>query len=446
MKKQFFIDNRQRLIEHIKKEHSLQTGSVQTGSVQTGSVQTGSVSEGSIQDKPVFLWANFEKPTTSFVQESTFYYFSGIVEPGTVLKISLDGETTLFIPHTNGLRAQWVADALTADQKTANELGVDRVEYLGGECKGYASSPLFNQETCSTLIDALKNESKIFTCYPQSGFHYTQQVAALDRLGTWVPELSSHITDISPLVASMRRVKQQVEVEFIFKAVQITSTALAGAAQVVEAKRFECDVQAGVEYVFTLSGASIAFPTIVASGKNGTILHYEKNDAELKEGELVIVDCGARVGHYCADLTRTFPISGAFSEEQRKFYNIVLECQDYISSLIKPGMYLNNKDKTAQSLHHLAVEFFDKKGLKKYFVHGIGHYLGLDPHDVGSLQEPLQEGDVIAIEPGLYIPEKNIGIRIEDNYWVIQDGAHCLSEDLPKACDEVEQLVQQALK
>jgi Xaa-Pro aminopeptidase len=121
----------------------------------------------------------------------------------------------------------------------------------------------------------------------------------------------------------------------------------------------------------------------------------------------------------------------------------VLATQEHVASLAKPGMWLKNKDKQDQSLHHLAVKFLAKHGYDKYFPHGIGHYLGLDVHDVGDYATPLQEGDVITIEPGIYIPAENIGIRIEDNYWITKDGAVCLSENLPKEIADIELYMEQ---
>jgi Xaa-Pro aminopeptidase len=128
---------------------------------------------------------------------------------------------------------------------------------------------------------------------------------------------------------------------------------------------------------------------------------------------------------------------------QKELYQLVLDCQAYIAEIAKPGMWLNNKDKPEESLNHLAREFFKKKDLDQYFVHGIGHYLGLDTHDVGDYSKPLEEGNVITIEPGLYLPQENIGIRIEDNYWIVKSGAVCLSEALPKSVDQIENLTKE---
>jgi len=163
----------------------------------------------------------------------------------------------------------------------------------------------------------------------------------------------------------------------------------------------------------------------------------------MKNDDLVVVDIGAEFEHYCGDITRTYPVSGRFTKRQREIYDIVLECQQYIEMLAKPGMWLSNKDKPEESLNHLAREFFKERGYDQYFLHGLGHFLGLDVHDVGDYSEPLQIGDVITIEPGLYIAQEQLGVRIEDNYWIVEDGVVCLSEHLPKDADEIEKLIVQ---
>jgi Xaa-Pro aminopeptidase len=236
------------------------------------------------------------------------------------------------------------------------------------------------------------------------------------------------------------------EIEQIYRAIEITELAHESAVGAIKNGVLEAEVQASLEYMMIASHARTSFPSIVASGKNGTVLHYNQNTGTLKDGDLVVVDIGAEFENYCADLTRTYPVSGTFNKRQKELYTIVLETQNYIASLAKPGMWLKNKDKADKSLHHLAVKFLATRGYDKYFPHGIGHFLGLDVHDVGNYDEPLHEGDVITIEPGIYIPEESIGIRIEDNYWITKDGALCLSEHLPKDVEDIEAIVQQALR
>jgi Xaa-Pro aminopeptidase len=171
-------------------------------------------------------------------------------------------------------------------------------------------------------------------------------------------------------------------------------------------------------------------------------LHYVENNQQIMEEDLVVVDIGAEYGLYAADLTRTYPANGKFTPRQREIYQLVLDTQQYIESIAKPGMYLKNSQYQDESLHHLAVGFLKKAGYADYFVHGIGHYLGLDVHDVGDYSTPLMPGDVFTIEPGIYIPDEKLGVRIEDDYVMTDDGAVCLSFDLPRQPDEIERWMQ----
>jgi Xaa-Pro aminopeptidase len=233
------------------------------------------------------------------------------------------------------------------------------------------------------------------------------------------------------------------EMELMYKAVDITCLAQDAAAKAISNDMTEAEVQASLEYIITGSQAAPSFPSIVGSGKNAAILHYTENNGIMKNGDLVVVDIGARYKQYCADITRTYPVSGKFTDRQKEIYTIVLETQEYIADRAKPGVWLSNADKPERSLNHLAKAFIKEKGYEQYFPHGIGHFLGLDVHDVGDYKEPLKEGDVITIEPGIYIKDEHIGIRIEDDYWIIKDGAICLSEGLPKSIKEIEQMVQE---
>jgi Xaa-Pro aminopeptidase len=241
----------------------------------------------------------------------------------------------------------------------------------------------------------------------------------------------------------MRRIKSMHEIELLYKAIDITISAHYAGAQEIKKGIIEYELQAMIEYMFTMRGGERAFPSIVATGHNGTVLHYHSNNAILSQQDLVVVDIGAEYNHYCADLTRTYPVSGKFSSRQQEIYMTVLETQEYIAQNAKPGYWLSCKEYPEKSLHHLAVKFLAEKGYDKYFMHGIGHFLGLDVHDVGNYQEPLQPGDVITIEPGIYISEESLGVRIEDNYWIVDDGAVCLSEELPKYPEDIEEMMRE---
>lgn len=396
----------------------------------------------------ILLWASAEYERVRFRQESSFHYFTGVTEPSVVMTIDVEtGYTTLYTPACAIDRSIWVASDMPLVQEHAGLLGVDKVTALGQPCAGYQMNTFFKAAECEFVIRALtqtiEQGGSIFTVYPSATSGYAEQRLALYHMNEYVPELKKHLVDISPLVAQMRRKKSQEEIEKLFKAVEITGLAQEAAARAIRDGATEAEVQASIEYIFIGSSSQPSFPSIVAAGKNGTVLHYTQNRGVLSSGQLVVVDIGAEFELYCADLTRTYPVSGKFSKRQHEIYMAVLDTQQYIADIAKPGMWLSNKDHAEQSLNHLAKKFMADKGYEKYFPHGIGHYLGLDVHDVGDYATPLQPGDVITIEPGIYIPEEGIGVRIEDDYWIVEDGVVCLSEDLPKEPREIEAMVRE---
>lgn len=396
----------------------------------------------------VLLFAGFERESELFSQESSFFYMTGIEEPGVVLLVDLKDKSTLYVPHCSVDRTQWMHMPIPLIQENAATIGVDTVALLGEACPGYTFHPFFKENEYKKLLVHIKQVidtgGKIFAFNPENRHAYVEQRLILERIKNFIPGLESHVVDISPIIAAMRRTKDMHEIEQTYDAIGVTIMAHEAAAQAIKDGVTEREVQGALEYIFTASGGRHAFPSIVAGGKNATVLHYTANDSQIKNGDLVLVDIGAQMGHYCADISRTYPVSGRFSARQRELYNIVLETQDYIAEQACPGMWLFNSDNKAKSLHHLAEKFLKSKRLGKYFPHGIGHFLGLDVHDVGDRKRPLQEGDLFTIEPGVYIPKEGIGIRIEDNYWMVKDGVVCLSEDLPKTVDEIEQMMSQS--
>lgn len=395
----------------------------------------------------VVLFSAFEMGSELFRQDKTFFYYTGINEPGSVLLIDADGKSTLYLPNCLSMRSTWMALPAALINKDHKALGFDAVKDLGNASEGYLLDPYFSAQDYSSVVVALSNVvndfGSIFTTRPENGHEYISARIALNNLANFIPEFNDALRDISSLIAESRRGKDLGEVEKIYRAVEVTQLAQEAAVRAIKHDVLEAEVQASLEYIMTASHARPSFPSIVATGKNGTVLHYQDNKGTLKNGELVVIDVGAELDNYCADITRTYPVSGQFTKRQKQLYTIVLETQEYIAGLAKPGMWLKNQKKADKSLHHLAYAFLEKCGYAEYFPHGIGHFLGLDVHDVGDYLQPLKEGDVITIEPGIYIPEEGIGIRIEDNYWITKDGVICLSEDLPKGIDEIEEFMAQ---
>lgn len=396
----------------------------------------------------IVLFSPCDDAYRSFVQESNFYYFSGIIEPASVMVISQEKQV-FYRPAYTDARAQWVDSAADITQNSIQTQGFDDLQVTGKIFPSVHVYPYFDYATYENIVvllsDLIRDGKKIFTIYPSNSYQAIEIRAVVDRLAQVIPHLHDHIIDISSQTAQLRRKKEMVELELLYKAVEITANAHQAAMHMLKPGRSEAEVQATLEFVFTEQGAIPAYRSIVAGGARGTVLHYSTNNQSLLDGQLVVVDAGARYNYYCADITRTYPVSGKFSTEQKELYELVLECQELVAEQAKPGMWLYNKDKQEASLHHIAFNFFKKHGYEKYFTHSIGHFLGLDVHDVGDASRPLQEGDIITIEPGLYIPEKQLGIRIEDNYWIVdQTTPVCLSEAIPKSVQAVEEMVQQS--
>lgn len=398
----------------------------------------------------LILMADFEDHRYDFRQESSFYYLSGIEEPGSVLVIRSDGYTSLFVPQYRSARAQWVSGSLLpsfSGSGDAVRCGVDEIVYAGQAWQSFSASLLTDISYYEQLIAVLKQAvltgyqicvvgSEAIDVYATQHFIWTMLKAAAGI---------STFYEVSYLLHEMRKTKDVDEIACLHEAVRLTAAAHEAVAKMLEPGVVEYELQSCIESVFLYFGSmGTAFPSIVAAGKNSTILHYTARRSVIREGEIVLVDIGAMYGHYAADISRTYPASGLFTDRQAEVYNLVLQAQEYIEDHIKPGMYLFNPDEPEKSLHHIAVKFFEYRGCAQYFTHKIGHFLGLDVHDVGDMRAPLQEGDVITIEPGIYLQSEGIGVRIEDDYVVVQDGFVCLSDDIPKNIEEIEDLMNSA--
>lgn len=396
----------------------------------------------------ILLIAGFEDEKKRFLQESFFWYLTGINEPGVVLLIDLDTQqTTLFVPDFQINRSLWTLSCLDdfINNNTV-EWGIDRVEKLGLPYSSYYTSPFFHADHYANLISyirtILKKDKKIYTIKPSLENVLLGQQIILSGLAKELADLQKAIEDITPYLIKMRRIKDKYEIEAIFKAVEITIKAHQAAALTLAPDCTEVELQAAAEYLITGSAADIAFPSIVASGFFSTVLHYVANSKRLLPRTSVLIDIGAQKNHYCADLARMYPVSGEFSKRQKELYQIVLDAHLYTIQYAQPGYWLNNKKYPEKSLQHIAKAYFTKYGFQDYFNHGIGHMLGLDVHDCDDAQMPLEVGVVFTIEPGLYIVDEAIGIRIEDDYWLTEKGPICLSDGLEQEIVDVEKLIQ----
>jgi len=246
-------------------------------------------------------------------------------------------------------------------------------------------------------------------------------------------------------LASLRQIKDADEVRRLRRAVAITTDAFLDAMAQVKPGMYEYEVEAALEYGFRRRGAErLGFPSIVGSGPNGTILHYDENRRRMEEGELVVIDVGAEYGYYSADLTRTLPVSGRFTARQRRLYDLVLGAQQAAIDSVRPGTSLGTLNQIARTyLRTRSSDLCGGFGCDRYFIHGLSHWLGMDVHDPGSYSRRLEPGMVLTVEPGVYIPAESLGIRIEDVLLVTREGAEVLSSGLPRSIEAVERAMAQ---
>jgi len=410
-----------------------------------------------IKNGVIILFAGLENSKYRFRQNSSFYYLTGIEEPGVVFCSYFDGRDVLYTPLYGSSRAQWVQESICSMSDDSEKMkqnclymDISEIKYLGNTCSGYNLGKFFINKEYKALLEDLEEfvNSGGYICgfvSEQNSFYFSQVYRLQNILSEIIVDIKGDLKkcDISTIVHEMRQKKDKKEIGLIQKAVDITVTTHQYISRIINHGFFEHEIEGIISYSFLQHNATgMAFPSIVATGKNASILHYTGRGGKLKDGDLVVVDIGAEDKNYCADLTRTYPVSGAFTQRQKYLYQVVLDVQQYVESVVKPGMFLNNPDEQEKSLHHIALKQFEKEKLDSYFIHGIGHFLGLDVHDVGDIKKPLCEGDIFTIEPGVYISEESIGIRIEDDFMITKDGCICLSPKLCKRPDDIESLMR----
>jgi Xaa-Pro aminopeptidase len=377
-----------------------------------------------------------QNATRGFRQNNTFYYLTGINEPGSALVVAGANDRhpyteILFLPQHNFAQEKWTGPKLSAGDKEAESMtGFARV----------ASLDAMRDE----LVKILPTPAvTIYTDLSDAGSTpATVPISWLRRANTFPNYVS--FTDVKPLVSELRTVKDAGEVALIRKAVDGTVEAHKAAMHAAKPGMTENELAAIIEYEYKRRGAEgPAFSSIVGSGFNTTVLHYSANSGTMKDGDLVVLDVGGEVSLYASDVTRTLPVNGKFSARQREIYEIVRGAQQAAAEAFKAG--LSTIGRTSEnSLYRVAYDYInthgkDKAGnpLGRYFIHGLSHHVGLEVHDPGA--PVLLAGMVFTIEPGIYIPEENLGVRIEDTYLVRADGTlECMSCGAPKTPDAVE--------
>jgi len=359
-------------------------------------------------------------PLFGFAQEPNFYYLTGWTEPGAALLITPSREI-LLLPHHDP-----AAERYHGKRWSAEDPGVQ-------SATGF-ENVLPMEKLESELDQALAARARVYT-------PWTASSAGLLRARYPFRDIS----DATPLVTKLRVKKSAVEIAAIQHATDVSIEAHRAAWKRIAPGEYEYQIGATFMNTFLENGCEgPSYAPIVASGPNGPILHYSANRRRMDRGEAVVIDAAAECDNYASDITRTIPVGGKFSARQREIYEIVLGAQKAAIAAVKPGARLSGQGDT---LTQLAKDYIDAHGkdlhgdpLGKYFTHGIGHQVGLEVHDP-NVDTPLEAGMVITIEPGIYIEEEHLGVRIEDVLLVTDKGAMVLSAALPKEPDEIEKAV-----
>lgn len=377
-----------------------------------------------------------------FVVNRNFYYLTGIEQENSILLIAKSqGEisTYLFIDEKDEKVEKWTGIKLTT--KEAQEIsGISNV-CLRSSFEGKLIASLDDKMTYFGKINKvyldLEAELKIDECKSTREF----KKELLEKHPNLIVE------DIHDHIMKLRIIKSPAEIELIKDAIHTTDIALRNVLSKLKSARYEYNLRNIFEFTVheDLNG-TLAFHSIVAGGKNATILHYPNPVDELKEGDLVLLDVGACKDNYCADISRTYPLNGKFSDLQKKIYSIVLDCNKQTSKFIRPGIGLREVQDFA--LNFLAEECYEKglipskDRIRDVYYHSVSHHLGLDTHDGTDRDSKLEPGMVITCEPGLYFKEYGIGVRIEDDVLVTSDGSEVLSKDLIKEIDDIEKILR----
>jgi len=383
-------------------------------------------------------------PGAHFHQENDFYYMAGVEDPGAALiMVPATKEAYLFLPQQTPREELMGGANLLKDPKAKEKMGFTEIHNVGffdetiGRNLARTGMTLHLRLSPADTIDNARSETLIFTAR-KARLHYNDQISLdnyrIAKLKERFP--AAELKDITPFLDAMRVIKSPEEIEVMRRNGRITAEAVKQAMLASRPGAYEYEVEAAAMHVVLKNGGTgAAYPPIVGSGPNTCILHYEKNERRMEDGDLVLMDFGGLLDYMCMDISRTWPASGKFTKEQREVYEIALEIQKACIEAYRPGA-------TNEDVQRHVAEVMKKKGLDpRGQKGGFGHYVGLCTHDVGPRMDKLEEGMVFAIEPGFYYPEKNIGVRIEDTVLITKDGCEVLTKDVPKEIAEVEKLL-----
>jgi len=362
-----------------------------------------------------------------FKQDDDFFWLTGISEPGAWLvllpKAKYD-RVRLYLRPRDPEAERWTGPRDPLSPALKEKYAVDQVRRGNGGPTLLSAAPVHD---CLAIIappQDLKDD--------RSDVQAVRQAAGA---------LGLKLIHKRNLLGQLRAAHTPEEIALMERAVAVTRAGHEAAARATVSGVSERDVQTQMEYAFFSAGATgLSYGSIVGSGENGAVLHWGQNSRMLRDGEVVVIDAAAEYGRYAADVTRTYPVSGKFSEEQAKVYRAVYQAQEDIFAAILPGVSMNDLQKVAE-------ESLRKAGYLDKFIHGFGHFVGLNVHDAGSTEAPIPAGAIFTVEPGIYLPERGFGVRIEDEVLMLPGGKwKLLTADFPRKLEDVEAWVARARK
>ncbi len=400
-------------------------------------------------DGPVVLFGYTGRedasPSYIFGQEENFYYLTGHNQPGAALVLVPDAagekkydgpKEILFLPPRNQGRERWDGVRMGFDDPGISETTGLAVVLPFSALRGELEKLATMFTTFHTLVPAPTAAG-----YPHAA-----------NWNAWLKQTlpQNTIAGIGPAIGAMRQIKSAGELALLQKTIDASIDAHLEAMRTTKPGVYEYQVGARMEAVHKANGCEVeGYAPIVGAGFNSTVLHYNELRKKIEDGDIVVLDVGASCAGYVADITRTLPAGGTFTARQREIYNIVLAAQNAAIAAVKPGMTIGGNG--PNSLNRIAREYIgghgmdrQKNSLLRYFIHGLGHHVGLRVHDAGDPQRPLEPGMVFTIEPGIYIPEEKLGVRIEDMVLVTETGYKLLTARLPRTVEEIEMIMAQA--
>jgi len=404
-------------------------------------------------DGPVVLWGFTGREEFSqayiFAQEDNFYYLTGLNQEGAgliILPKLKDGQhdgwegprEILYLPAKDAQKEKWNGPRMSpGDEDISATTGFKSVEPFGEM-----------RAAIEKLAKAYPVNYYTILPYEKENGGYPHEKAVVEWLQMVSPQVK--LKDVRANIEALRMIKSPGEIAFLRKAIDVSVDSHLAAMKMMRPGLWEYQIAAKMVEVHGMGGSEAeGYAPIVGAGFNSTVLHYDQLARKMEDGDIAVLDVGAQYSGYSADITRTLPVNGKFSARQREIYDIVLGAQNAAMAALKPGMDLcKNGNK---SVYRISFDYINSHGsdlhgkkLGQYYIHGLGHHIGLDVHDPGAYCKPLEPGMVVTMEPGIYIPEENLGVRIEDDVLITETGYELLSRRLPRDPAEIEKIMADA--